>query len=143
MEETFTTLSQAKSYIILMTITMGKVFVEQIVKIKQDNRDLIIVAMVWKLPHSGSDENLIADMITAGICVLQMDVCVQHIKCIIVDNNIVTNGGSANLSFRAYNGLNQGEYNIYKKHNHDEFELRSMILTTLLGFDVVVKKLNV
>ena len=77
-------------------------------------------------------------LLNLGAVTLQLHSGVQHIKAVVRDFQIITNCGSANLSFGGIGGSNDGEYGFNKQHNHSEFELMSMILLTLLAFEEFV-----
>lgn len=142
--DTFQILENAKSHIILFSTCLGKEFADKLVDMlenKKENEKVDVIVVVWKNPFPNTSNW--DKLIDLGVTILQLQNGVQHHKCIIVDGIIITNGGSANLSYAAFSGShNQGETCIQIPNQHSDFELLSMIVVVLLGFEEVASNLS-
>jgi len=127
----FQKLDKAQRSILIFTITVGLNFIDKLIQIKTTNKNIAIVLVFWKLPEN---QKKVDALVRSGIGLIQIDTGCQHIKTIIVDDQIITNCGSANLSESAYEGKrSSGEFNTSINHSHKTFEANTMKLLSLLG----------
>ena len=127
LDSTYNILRAATKNILIFSITIGQGFTEELVKIKSIKPNMVVVLVFWTLQQEVRDQ-----LTKSGIVLIQVSMGCQHIKTIIVDDKVVTNSGSANLSTAAYEGSNR-EVNVNTIHKHKNFEVSTMKLLSLLG----------